>query len=160
LLWSSYSGQVEVLDARSGKLLRTLRHERAVLALAVWRSYLAAAENTADGEPGKVVLWHLETGKRLGELTGHAGTIWSVAFSPNGSRLVSGGGSLGQRGEVRLWDLATGQEVLALQQRNTVHKVAFSRDGRYLLIGGGVADREAELDLLDAGRAFPERRIP
>src|SRR5262249_30617564 len=48
----------------------------------------------------------LHTGKVLLTLKGHASQINSVAFSPDGKRLASAGG------EVKVWDLQTGKELL------------------------------------------------
>jgi WD40 repeat protein len=64
-------------------------------------------------------------------MTGHAANVTSLAFSPDGSRLASG--SLD--GTVKLWDVATGQEVLTLTGHNgPVTGVAFAPDhqGRWL----------------------------
>jgi WD40 repeat protein len=53
-----------------------------------------------------------------------------VAFSPDGKRLVTAS----QRGSVRLWDVATGQEILTLKGRALhVRSVAFSADGERLV---------------------------
>ena len=40
-----------------------------------------------------------------------AGSVQSVAFSPDGTRIVSGGSD----GTVRLWDVERGSEIAALQ---------------------------------------------
>src|SRR5437588_473831 len=40
---------------------------------------------------GNLRLWQVATGKQLGSLEGHRGEVTAVAFSPDGTRLVSGG---------------------------------------------------------------------
>jgi WD40 repeat protein/serine/threonine protein kinase len=62
-------------------------------------------------------------------LSGHAGQVDAVAFAPDGTRLASGGGD----GAVKVWELATGREVLHLQgHADAVLSVAFSPDGTRL----------------------------
>jgi len=72
------------------------------------------------------------------------GCIWhwavalnSVVFSPDGTRVLSGHGSIGGPNTVRLWDAATGQLVRTFEghSRNDVLSVAFSPDGTRVLAG-------------------------
>jgi len=65
-----------------------------------------------------------------GELTlrGHKGTVWSVAFSPDGKLLATASHDK----TVRLWDRRTGKELAALQHAEWVYVVAFSPDGKLL----------------------------
>ncbi|MDE3218319.1 MAG: caspase family protein [Nitrospirota bacterium] len=59
---------------------------------------------------GQVIkLWDLATGQDRFELTGHTSAVKSVAFSPDGRFMVSGGGD----GAVRVWNLQTGKELAA-----------------------------------------------
>jgi WD40 repeat protein/tRNA A-37 threonylcarbamoyl transferase component Bud32 len=68
----------------------------------------------------------------LRALQGHSGGVKSVAFSPDGSRLLSGSAD----GTIRLWDAASGQELHALNgHTGVVWSVAFSRDGCRLASG-------------------------
>ena len=62
--------------------------------------------------------------------------IHSVAFSPDGRRIVSGGGS---NGALQLWDADSGQPVGRPMTvvEGTVTSVAFSPDGSRILSGCG-----------------------
>ena len=65
-------------------------------------------------------------------LRGHTDMVISVAFSPDGKRLVSG--SLDKT--VKVWDAQTGQETLTLKgHTGGVLSVAFSPDGKRLVSG-------------------------
>jgi WD40 repeat protein/serine/threonine protein kinase len=65
---------------------------------------------------GSVSVIDASTGRERWSLKGLRGTAVDVAFSPDGTRLAAIGRVSGVRGsEVRLWDLATGREVLSLE---------------------------------------------
>jgi WD40 repeat protein len=85
-------------------------------------------------------VWDAATGKELLSLKGHTGYVRSVAYSPDGKRIVSGsGGFFRQLGEVKVWDAATGQLLLSLKDRSDgVNSVAYSPDGKRVASGGGL----------------------
>jgi tetratricopeptide (TPR) repeat protein len=60
-------------------------------------------------------------------LKGHTQDVISVAFSPDGARLISGAND----NTVKLWDVESGEEALTLRgHQGRVRGVAFSRDGQ------------------------------
>src|SRR5436305_1676291 len=67
-------------------------------------------------------------------LKGHAGPVWGAALSPGGKRIASASGDK----TARVWDPATGQELLSLQGHTAVvSSVAFSPDARRLVTAAG-----------------------
>ena len=89
---------------------------------------------SSDGDEKALRLWDAATAKLLAVLEGHEETAHSLAFSPDGLWLASGG----LDGTARIWDLATGKEVLRLLDDKIwkwVGSVAFSPDGRQLATG-------------------------
>jgi WD40 repeat protein len=83
-------------------------------------------------------VWDAQTGREVVTYKGHVGPINSVAFSPDGKRLASADGGdppLGEMdGEIKVWDVETGQELHTLPARG--HSVAFSPDGRRIAGAG------------------------
>ncbi|WP_007510451.1 WD40 repeat domain-containing serine/threonine protein kinase [Pseudofrankia saprophytica] len=86
---------------------------------------------------GTVRLWDVSnpaSPRPLGQLpTGNAGSVWSVAFSPDGHTLAAGSDD----STVRLWDVSNPASPRPLQQLPTnikadVESVVFSPDGRTL----------------------------
>src|SRR5262249_25498247 len=83
---------LEVLDAATGKRVTTVdagarlepRVARRLLAYSPDRRLLAGPY-----EGNQVGLWEADTYRLVGTLTGHEGTVLSVAFSADGRRLVS-----------------------------------------------------------------------
>ena len=69
----------------------------------------------------------------LMELQGHSGLVYSVAFSPDGSKIVSGS----EDKTIRVWDVSTGIEVLPPLRGHdgTILSVAWSPDGSKIISG-------------------------
>src|SRR5262249_51021586 len=83
--------------------------------------------NLSYVEDYTVRLWDVATGREVGTLEGHTGTVSNVAFSSNGSLLVSCGNN---DQTVRVWEVSTGKQVQCLQGHTAkVLAVAFLPDG-------------------------------
>ena len=93
-----------------------------------------------DGS-GRIYLWRADTGEQAYEPL-HAGgcTVWSLAFSPDGTRIVSSR----HENTACIWDVNEGHCVQILQgHMGVVRSVAWSYDG--LLIGTGSYDSTLRL---------------
>jgi len=124
---SGKDGTAALFDVQSGK-------ERAVFTLP---SEVAGVAFTPDGKrlavaAGQTVtIYDVESKKEVLVLEGYSHQPAQMSFSPYGRRLATCGG-LGelQHGTgVKLWDLATGQEVLTLARSKIAIRVAFSPNG-------------------------------
>src|SRR5262249_29805261 len=84
---------------------------------------------------GEATVWDAKTGKALLELKAPAGPARCVAFSADGTRVVTG--QDGQPGGVTVWDARTGKALLELTgHRHGITSVAFSPDGTRLVAAG------------------------
>jgi WD40 repeat protein/DNA-binding SARP family transcriptional activator len=81
------------------------------------------------------VLWDAETGEEVRRFTGHEGDVESIAFSNDGSMLVT---TAADR-TTRIWEVDTGTQLasIPIAEYEYVLGGAFSPDGRRLIIGTG-----------------------
>jgi len=110
---------------------RTMRgHTEPVFALAFDPAAAMLASGSLDGT---VVLWNPETGERIGApLEGHK-VVQTLAFSPDGTVLASGGDKF-----VILWDPRSGEQLgESIELDHSTFGLAFSPDDRTLAVGSG-----------------------
>jgi WD40 repeat protein/serine/threonine protein kinase len=109
-------------------------------------SFKKSLPRVPDFDFWEVRVYELATGReKMTQVTPYA-DIFSLAFSPNGRRLLMDTG----RG-VEVIDAATGQEVLTLRGKgwdnlDTDHNVAFSPDGRHI----AARSKDGEVTVCDA----------
>jgi serine/threonine protein kinase/WD40 repeat protein len=129
-----------VLMAMVAKLLDSPKKKRPIASaqFAPVRTFDVAADSlhvaVVSDESERVGIWKIAAREPMRYLDGHAGGVNTVAFSPEGSRIASGG----KDGKLRIWDAVTGKEILQRQaHRGFVHALAFSPDGQWVATCGG-----------------------
>ncbi len=96
-----------------------------------------------------VWLYDLKTGK---EITMFPGMCQSIAFSPDGRFIASGGGRYTFHAGFQLWEIATGQKVELTDGTPPASVLQFSEDGKTLVTLGNQGDSIGRLDV-ETGKA-------
>src|SRR6476659_7982118 len=87
----------------------------------------------------KACLWDVKTGNLLKKFTRHRDTVKSVAFSPDGTKIITEANNLSGISNIAcLWDVKTGDLLKEFTgRRNIENSVEFSPDGKTVLMGSG-----------------------
>jgi eukaryotic-like serine/threonine-protein kinase len=127
--------QIRFFNAHKREAWTSCRHGRSALIAATFRpagDVLALAKSD-----GSIDLWSVPqqrdaTASRIQTLKGHTAQIDSIAFSPDGERLASGG----RDRSIKWWDWRVGRELLAFKPRDGVghNLLGISPDGRILKV--------------------------
>lgn len=79
-------------------------------------------------------LWDVASGKSLQTFRGHNRPVTAMAFSPDGTRILTGS----MTREIILWDTATGSQIKSFTPGSTATKtLTFSGDGKSFLVCNG-----------------------
>jgi WD40 repeat protein len=112
---------------------------------------LAPVIDLIHPDSGNPTLYDIATGQKRHSLTGHKDGVSALDFSPDGTMLASSSSD----GTVKLWSVATGQELHTLgvardlkgEPPDMVRALVFSPDGKTLASGSGSADGGGRLTL-------------
>jgi WD40 repeat protein/serine/threonine protein kinase len=137
----SRDGRVRIFDATSGNLLRDWAASAnpisdiaispdslLVASSSVPYASMAGATPVAGGD-NSINVWSASAGALLRTLTGHTLDVWSIAFSPDGSRIASGS----EDQTIRIWELNSAAPPTIVSTSSPITQVAFSPDGHTLL---------------------------
>jgi WD40 repeat protein len=130
------NGEARAWDAQSHQLLRTFpvgvgSAEDRSDELGIWgAAYRPDGQEIAFTSGSHIEIWKAD-GTPVITLTGPAKPVLSVAYSPDGKWLASGG----EDANTYLWNMQTGQSISLTNHTRTVRSVAFSPDGKWLGVG-------------------------
>ena len=123
------NGEVKTWDTATLSLQRTIpAHSQQTLDIAMHPFESAVA---STGKDGSVRIWNVDTGRLIDEF--HFGASWlnCLAFTPDGTRLVTG-----SEHTLMFWDTQRKQEVLSISMNRCVHSISFSHDGNLMAVAG------------------------
>jgi hypothetical protein len=137
--------QIHIFDAGSGAYIRTLIDPSLTtadkkpanvshMALIDALTYSPDGRYLASGSFQEVSLWDSHTGVLRQKITGFMDRVVALSFSPNGKFLASGGGAPSQDGEIKVFEIPSGKQVVEIKNGHSdeVFGVCFSPDGTKL----------------------------
>jgi len=134
--------QVEIISVMTRDVIRRLEVQKGnvnALTFSTDGSKLVAGAGQA-GVAGEIDIWGVADGALLRHLEGHKDAVYSVALSPDGKTLASGG----YDSKIILWDVDSGKPARTLEGHNgAILGLAFRPDGNVLASASG--DRTVKL---------------
>jgi WD40 repeat protein len=133
---ATFPGSIEILDVNSFSSL---------ISIPVPNGGVRAVSFSPDGQSvaaarvnGEVAIYDVNTGQlKMGFGNIALDYAMSVAFSPDGRTIVTSGGSVANwyEGQVKLWDVQTGQMLKIAKDGSRSETVTFSPDGTKVAVG-------------------------
>jgi len=135
-------GLARIWELATGKLTGTLAHQKAVTSLAVSPDGSLVATGSRDKTAR---IWNLATGRPASPLLENRNDVRQVAFSPDGTLLVTACDAPGRdSGAAQVWDVRSGTRVgWPMLHDADVHTAEFSSDGHAVVTAS--SDRTARV---------------
>jgi eukaryotic-like serine/threonine-protein kinase len=151
LALASMKDGVWLCDAQTGREVGRFRGKRFYRVAFDRTGARLAAGSAGDGW---ITVWDVPGGKEAASWQAHDGWVTALAFTADGDRLLSASyNELGTRGDIKVWEVRHGREVLRLPGQ--LH-LALSEDGRRLAANAdGELAGPATVTVWDATSALP-----
>ena len=95
---------IMIWDVATGSLKKMLTPEEGWIAAAGSAAFSPDGKKIASINSGTILIWDVESGTLLIELPGNHYMVDSIAFSPDGTKIISGS----SEGTIKIWDVQTG----------------------------------------------------
>ncbi|MEL6106391.1 MAG: protein kinase [Planctomycetota bacterium] len=129
-------GSIAVWDFQSSRLIKSFNAHRGVIWVVRYdkNNHLFAS----CGDDGLVRLWDADTFEMIRQWECENATR-GIAFSPDGTRIAVAG----RAGDIQVFQIEGGEEVVAFKQPGAIFGIDYSPDGKLLVTGG--SDRVVRL---------------
>jgi WD40 repeat protein len=144
----SNDGTARVWDVESGKTVLAIETGLSKVEAVIYSPDMTMIATGGECEDLKefIKIWVAKTGKLITNLKGHTGTVYCLAWTADGSTLISGSMDT----SIRTWNTTTWQQIKVLTGHTSlVHGIAISPNGP--ILASASCDNTARLWNLENG---------
>jgi WD40 repeat protein len=138
---------IRIWDAETGRVLQTIPGQGGRIRTLVFSPdgrWLASS----TPEDKAIKIWDTTTGRQIRSISilyegeAYNGGVFSLSWSPDGKRLVSGAvyGGEGSGDHVEIWDAETGECLRTISEGGTVFCITHTPDGRRIVAASNYSD--------------------
>lgn len=118
--------RVKTWDVESGNEVSSFRHDSGVYAPMAFHPEGTLIASASDNKYGPLVqICDAKSGSLIHTLQGHDYTVEDIAFSPSGQAVATAS----RDHQIKIWDLESGQQIVAIKSDAWFLRMAFSPDG-------------------------------
>ncbi len=95
----------------------------------------ASGNQNAPTRKSQCIIWDINTGEKLLEITQHPEEIRSIALSQDGQQIITAGGYQPNQ-NFKVWQTGTGREISTRIGHNGINSIATNPKGKLMVTGG------------------------